>query len=476
MQIQRVTLECIAAIVASVALSVAPQASLAGGGVDSNARGWSSYQDEAVRLLQKYVQTDTQNPPGNELRGADFFKRLFDQAGIPNQIFAYGNGRANIYAVLKGDGSQRPLILLNHMDTVRAKPSFWRIPPLSGKIVNGEMWGRGSLDMKSLAIAQAVTMIRLAREHVRLRRDVIFLGTADEEVNDTGSDWMISHRPDLLNNAQFLITEGGPALNMGQGKVLYEVGTGEKAPLWLRLTATGPGGHASVPLSDSAPNRLARAMARVAGWQPPPRLLPFVADYFRRVAQLESAPLAKKFRDMRRALKDPTFEKAIESNEQYGWMLRDTVSLTVIRSGVQTNVIPSTAYCELDVRLLPGSSPEAFVKELRKVVDDPSIRIETILKFRPPNSSETNTLLYRAIEATIHELAPHALVTPFLDHGFTESEMYRSLGIQCYGWEPFVVPLNVEDTKHAPNERIPVDSFRQGVRMLGEVITRVCAR
>jgi Peptidase family M20/M25/M40 len=120
---------------------------------------WPPYQDEAVRLLQEYLRVDTQNPPGNELSGAQFFHRLFDQAGIPNTIYEFEPGRANVYARLKGDGSQRPLILLNHLDTVRADSSQWKAPPLSGQILDGELYGRGALDMKGLGLLQAMTLL-----------------------------------------------------------------------------------------------------------------------------------------------------------------------------------------------------------------------------------------------------------------------------------------------------------------------------
>lgn len=361
------------------------------------------------------------------------------------------------------------------MDTVRADSRDWQFPPLSGEIVNGELWGRGALDMKDLGIAEALVMLILNREHVPLHRDVIFLGTADEEVDDTGSEWMIKNHTDLFKNAEYLITEGGPALQYPNGKALYEVGVGEKAPLWLKMSARGPGGHASVPLQNSAPNRLSRAMARVANWQPPVRLLPFIEDFFHTISPLESEPRAAQFRKIADELKDSAFAESLGSDQQYGWMIRDTVSLTLIRSGEQVNVIPDRAYCELDVRLLPGTTPETFLQQIQRVVDDPLIEFEIVSKFRPPNSSGTETKLYRAISETIQANAPNAIVTPFLDHGFTESEMFRALGIQSYGWNPFILSLDVENTKHAANERIPIKQFRDGVRMFCAAIEKVAA-
>jgi len=241
---------------------------------------WDSYQDQAVRLLQKYLRIDTSNPPGNEQAAAEFFHKLFDSYGIPNTVFTYAPGRANLYAVLKGDGTLRPLVLLNHMDVVRAEPRNWKAPPFSGQILNGEVYGRGALDMKDEGLLQAMVMLIAARERLPLKRDLVFLATADEEVGDAGSAWVLKNRPDLVRGAEYLITEGGTNLVYPVKGTVYNIGVAERAPFWLRMTATGRGGHGSIPISDSAPNRLARAMARVVDWETPVRLLPFVEEYF----------------------------------------------------------------------------------------------------------------------------------------------------------------------------------------------------
>ena len=157
---------------------------------------WPPYQDETVKLMREYLRIDTSNPPGNELAAAEFFHRLFDQAGIPNTIYPYAAGRANIYAVIKGDGTLRPLVLLNHMDVVQADPRSWRLPPFSGEILEGEIYGRGAQDMKDEGLLQAMVMLIAAREHLPLKRDLIFLATSDEEVNGTGSAWMVENHPE----------------------------------------------------------------------------------------------------------------------------------------------------------------------------------------------------------------------------------------------------------------------------------------
>lgn len=433
---------------------------------------WAPYQDEAVKLLQEYLRINTSNPPGNEREAAELFHRLFDSAGIPNTIYEYVPHRADIYAVVKGDGSLRPLILLNHMDVVRADPRNWKEPPFAGNISNGDLYGRGALDMKDEGLLQAMVMLIAAREHLPLKRDLIFLATSDEEVNDTGSAWFLEHHPELVRNAEYLITEGGANLIYPGGRTVYGIGVAEKAPFWIRMVATGRGGHGSIPIPNSAPNRLVEALNRVIHWQMPIQLLPSVEDFFHNIAPLEKEPLASQFLHIRQSLQNPAFVKELAANPDYNYMLRNTLSLTVMKGSQQTNVIPDTAYAELDIRLLPGQDPNDFLAELRKVVDDPSIQLERISPFRPPNSSSTHTALYRIIRQVVGEYNAQALVTPLLNNGYTESQMFRPLGITAYGFIPVEVTPEEEATQHAANERIPVEQLRRGVKMFSEVVAR----
>jgi acetylornithine deacetylase/succinyl-diaminopimelate desuccinylase-like protein len=269
-----------------------------------------------------------------------------------------------------------------------------------------------------------------------------------------------------------LITEGGANLIYPGRGTIYGIGVGEKAPFWTRLTARGHGGHGSIPIANSATHRLARAMQRVVDWQTPLRLLPSVEQFFHQSARLQREPRASQFRNIRNALRNPSFAKALTQDEDYNYLLRDTVSLTVLRGSEQTNVIPDTAYCELDVRLLPGQDPKVFLEQLRAVVADDQIQIEPLSPFRTPNASSTDTALYRIIEQVSHQYNPQALVVPSLNSGYTESQMYRPLGINCYGFAPLEITPELDGTQHAANERIPVEQIRRGVKVLYEVVAR----
>lgn len=439
-----------------------------GGDVD-----WASYQDEAVAQLQRYLQINTTDPPGNEVLSARFFETWFQAEGIPVEIYQIAPGRANLIARLKGDGSRRPLILLHHMDVVSSDPDRWRVDPFSGAIVDGDVYGRGALDTKGLGLVQAMVLVRLKREAVPLRRDVIFIATADEEVGMRGADWLVENKQELLAEVEYVLNEGG--LNLVEDGQLRYVGVenAEKVPFWLRVRARGRPGHGSRPLREAAPHRLARALARVVEWDTPIKVLPGVEKFFRDLADQEPAERAEKFRHLREAIHDPEFLATLTGDEMYNYLLRNTVSLTVLEGSQQTNVIPGEAVAHLDVRLLPGEDPQEFLTELRAVLADETLEIEPIQTFRPANTSPINTELFRAIESVVAEHFPDVPVTTPMLSGYTECGVLRPTGVVCYGFSPFLLTREETATVHGDNERLSVENVHRGVRLLYEVVERV---
>src|SRR5579863_3409684 len=303
------------------------------------------YSDLAVTWMQEYLRVDTTNPPGNEMRAIAFFKKILDEEGIENRVFEYAPGRGDLWARIPGTaGGQNPqslpIVLLNHMDVVTSDASHWREPPFSGEIKDGYLWGRGAQDMKDEGLAQLVVMVMLKRENIALDRDVIFLAVADEEADGTGSDWFIAHQRDLLGNAEFLNNEGGENL-LENGAVKYVgVDVGEKTTYWLRVVAHGRPGHGSRPNPDSAPNRLVRALNRIIAYRTPLRVLPVVEEFLRDMARYEPPERAEQYRNIRKAVESEKFQDQVEHDESLNFLLRDTISLTMMGGSQQTNVIP----------------------------------------------------------------------------------------------------------------------------------------
>ena len=436
------------------------------------------YSNLAVDWMQQYLRVDTTNPPGNEMRAAQFFKKILDAEGIENQVFEYAPGRANLWAVLPHSAARpkRPIVLLNHMDVVTSDATHWAVPPFSGNVVNGSMYGRGAQDMKEEGLAQLVVMVMLKRERIALERDVIFLAVSDEEAAGTGTDWFIANKRELLRNAEFLINEGGENL-LQNGNVRYVgVDVGEKSPLWLHITARGRPGHGSRPIPESAPNRLVRALNRLIQYQPPLRVLPVVDEFFKTMAPFEPPERARMFADIRKAIQDKNVQQQITADESINFLLRDTISVTMLGGSQQTNVIPPEAWANVDVRLLPGADPKEFLESIRKVVNDPNVTVEPQTpEFRVANSSPTDTALYSAIREVTRAYFGDVPVAPRITSGYTENQRYRPLGIHAYGYSPYTATEEEGSTEHGNDERVRVEELRRAPKILFDVVTRVAA-
>lgn len=434
------------------------------------------YSDLALDWMQAYLRIDTTNPPGHEMRAVEFYKKILDREGIENTAFEYAAGRGDLWARVPHTTAeaQRPIILLNHMDVVTSDASHWRFPPFSGEMKDGWLWGRGAQDMKDEGLAQLIVMVMLKREKVELDRDVIFLAVADEEADGTGTDWFIAHHKDLLGNAQFLINEGGENL-LDEGKVKYVgVDVGEKTTFWLRVVAHGRPGHASRPNPDSAPNRLVRALDRILAYRTPLKVLPVVDEFLREMAPYEPAEKARQYRNIRKAIEDKKFQQEVEKDESLNFLLRDTISLTMMGGSEQTNVIPAEAWAHLDVRILPGEDPKNLLAQLQRIVDDPNVTIQPIDgEFRQANYSPTNTELYAAIRTVSAKYFPGAPVVPHITSGYTENQRYRPLGIDAYGFNPYAATEEEGNTEHGNDERIRVEEIRRGPRVLFDVVAAV---
>jgi acetylornithine deacetylase/succinyl-diaminopimelate desuccinylase-like protein len=428
---------------------------------------------EATRLLQSYLRIDTTNPPGRERLAADFFSRIFDREGIDNRIYDLGNGRANILARMPGTGRKRPILLLNHMDVVPAVAARWTHPPFAGEIQDGFVWGRGAVDMKGTAICQLVTMMLLKRGGLPLDRDVLFLGTADEEEGrEDGVRTMVEkHRADL-RDAELVLTEGNTLAVEDGRTVSWDVDVTEKSNLWLRVVATGKAGHASIPEPDGAVARLLRALVRILNYEPPVRLTPAVSAYFRQIAEAQSGPLRRALSDPEAALRDPGLSRILLADPFRNACLRATISVTELRGSDKINVIPGEATAALDCRLLPGDDPDRFLAALRDRAGDKTLRFEVEGGGEAATESPIDTVLFRAIVRARDRFEPGVPVrTPPLT-STTDAGYLRRIGMVVYGFEPFHLSED-EDRSHGDDERLSLENLRFGLEVTYAVVSDV---
>ena len=431
---------------------------------------WTKTRDEAVRLLQELIRIDTTNPPGNERAAALHLQKLLESEGIETRVLDVAPGRANLYARIKGDGSRRPLILLSHTDVVMAETERWTIPPFSGELRDGFVYGRGAIDMKGTATVHATLLRLIKRLNVPLKRDLILLAVADEEAGGTGARSLVEKHSELIRGAEFLLNEGD-IVYVKDGKVQqYGVDVMEKAALWLKIIAKGPTGHGSIPLANSSVDRLLRALERLRSWETPIQVSPAVAESYRMKAQQQTDPVLKRaYSNLERALKNPALRKKLLSDSTLNAEVRNTFTITGLQGSDKVNVIPGVAWAQIDARLLPGEKPAGFIATLRRVLNDPDLEIET-LESSTPTGSSADTALMQAIRKVAARRDPGVPVIPTMLTSSTDSSTFRSAGITAYGFEPFKLDDEELSRSHGDDERVSVENLSFALQFLYEVI------
>jgi acetylornithine deacetylase/succinyl-diaminopimelate desuccinylase-like protein len=421
---------------------------------------------EPAAWLQQYLRIDTSNPPGNEGKAAELLAGLLRQAGIPSRVIANPQGRANLYARLASPRSGgRAILLLHHMDVVPAGPG-WTVPPFAGLVKNGQLWGRGALDDKSLGIAQLAAMVDLQRRHVPLERDVVFLAVADEEnggLNGTG--WLLANHPELFQGVEGVIGEGGRSQTGAGGKLLWwGVEVAQKRPLWLAVETSGRGGHGAGLNPESANHQLIQGLARLLGEPPRWRVTPPVRDYSRAIAPLQNARWRRVFSSIDSVIAESGPKEFLMPGMAN--LFLDTVQVTVLRGGERINVVPERSQALLDVRLLPDTDSAAFLANVKSRLGQ-GFDVKVLVTAPPSPPSPASGRLYGAIEKV---LRPDGPVVPTFIAGFTDSRFFRERGIPAYGLSPF--KLSPDDSKgiHSTDEHIPLAEIDRGAQRMREIL------
>jgi acetylornithine deacetylase/succinyl-diaminopimelate desuccinylase-like protein len=376
--------------------------------------------------------------------------------------------RANLVARLPGRRGGPSLLLLSHTDTVVADRAEWQVDPWSGELRDGQVWGRGALDMKGEVAASAVAIASLAREGFEPAGDLIFVAAADEEVGDGyGLPWLCEEHPDAVR-ADYALNEGaGERVELG-GRPLYLCSTAEKMSSPFRLRVHGRAGHASMPgIADNALTKAAPLIERLAAYRPELRL---EAETDALVQTLAGQKLdAEEALELARQL-DPFAAETLEP------LLSLTLSPTMISASERRNVIPSTCELVVDCRLLPGQAQEDVEPLLRELLGDGDYDFEWI-EGRGGTRSPLQTPLWDAVAGFVAEADPEAALVPICVAGFTDSHWLReSFGTVAYGF----FPMRTMDAQlaarliHSADERAHVDDLELGVECFRHVAGAVC--
>lgn len=437
-----------------------------------------------VEILQTLVQFDTTNPPGNEVACITYIKQLLDAAGIPNTVLAKDPTRPNLVARVQGRGDAPPLVLQGHVDVVTTANQTWERDPFGAEIIDGYMWGRGTLDMKGGVTMMLAACLRAQAESFQPAGDVILTIMADEENgSDYGARFLVEEHPEHFEGAKYAIGEGGGNSQHYFGRRHYSIMVAEKQVCWMRATFRGPGGHGSTPLRGGGMGKLGHLLKTLDTQRLPVHITPAMEPMIQGIAASAPAAEAELLQQLLNpehtdAALDELHAQGIRQARTLDALLHNTISPTVVQGGYKTNVIPSLIELELDGRVLPGYTADDIMAELRELTGfhtDEDMEL-TIIR-HDPGRADVDMSLYPFLADLLREADPEATPIPALVGGFTDGRMFARLGIQNYGFLPVKIPAEFEAgrTVHAANERVPVDGFLFGVEIINQLVRRYTA-
>lgn len=420
--------------------------------------------DEVVTFTSDLIRIDTTNRGGGDCQerpAAEYAAARLAEAGLEPTMLERTKGRTNVVARFEGtDPSADALLVHGHLDVVPAQAAEWSVPPFSGEIRDGVVWGRGAVDMKNMDAMILAVVRAWARHGVRPRRDVVIAFTADEEASaEDGAGFLADRHSELFEGCTEGFSESGAfTVHDGSGRELYPIGAGERGTGWVRLTARGRAGHGSQPNRENAVTRLAAAVTRIGAHEWPLRLTPTV-----RAALTELAALYGLQADLDDV--DGLLKKLGPAAELVEATVRNSANPTMLDAGYKVNVIPGEAVAYVDGRYLPGTKDEfrATLDELTGPDVDWEFHHGEVALQSPVDSPT-----YARMRAAVEEFAPEGHVVPYCMSGGTDAKQFSRLGITGYGFSPLKLPQGYDYGAmfHGVDERVPAEALHFGVRVL----------
>ena len=408
-----------------------------------------------LALLQQYVRIDTSNPPGNELPGARFLAGILETNGIHAEVIESAPRRASVYARIAGKQHLDGLLLFNHIDVVPANNRGWTHPPFAADIDLNQMYGRGTLDMKGIAICELMAFIDVARSHRTPERDVVFLAVADEEEGGKlGTLWLLEHRPDIFEGIHYAINEGGITETTQERIAYFGIEIGTKMTVRLRLRARDRQSMQALRIA------LEPFITRIDA----DRVLPEVREFLHDLAPLRV--------EQGQYLDD--INRTVAAGKL--WLLpagyRELTQNVLWPESIDVDGRGAT----MEVRLfnLPDENPDARIDWLRSLAARYGATIETVSeKSGPAPLSSRHTPMFALLASDAKRQYGGARTgTEVLAAWYNDSRFLRSRGIEAYGLMPFPTDWYQTQGIHSVDERLRADWFNSGVGLLRRITSR----
>lgn len=420
-------------------------------------------QREVVELCAELIRFDTSNPTSDERACARWVGDKLAEVGIASEFVESAPGRASVIARIEGaDRTRGALLVHGHLDVVPADAAEWQVPPFSGEIRDGYLWGRGAIDMKDTVAVMLATARHFARTGTKPSRDLVLAFLADEEAGGKfGAHWLVEHRPDLFEGVTEAIGEGGGfSYALDDTRRLYPIENAQRGMAWMELTANGRAGHGSSPNDENAVTDLAESLTRIGRHTFPVRLIEPVRALLQKAADLQNAEIDFEAEDL-----DAELAKLGHVADFMQVVLRNSANPTMFTAGYQTNVIPGKATARVDGRFLPGHE-----QELIDAIDAlllPSVSREWVNHDIAMETTFEGPLVDAMCDAVRAE-DPDGHPVPYCNPGGTDAKAFTKLGVRCFGFKGLKLPADLDYGRlfHGVDERVPLEGLRFGVRVM----------
>jgi acetylornithine deacetylase/succinyl-diaminopimelate desuccinylase-like protein len=429
---------------------------------------------EATDLLQHLIRNRCVNDgtvaSGQEARSADLLRSYLDGPGVDMEVYEPQPGRTSLVAKVHGSDQAAPsLTLLGHTDVVPATAADWRHDPFGGELIDGEVWGRGAIDMLNLTATMATALRQLATSGFRPAGDLTYVAVADEEALGThGAEWLCHHAPDEVGSDYVITESGGFPMDGFDGATRLPVLVGEKGVFWCVLTVRGTPGHGSQPLrTDSALVKAAEVVRRIHAHRPEAQLHEAWVRFIEGMGFPEEIgrPLLDSSQIDQFCDELPMLGLARQAHA----CTHTTMAPTVMRAGTKVNVIPDRVELEVDIRSLPGwdtADVRAMLRDaLGDLVDEVDIEFQSE---QEATTSKIDTPLWDSLQRVSRVFYPGARTVPYLSVGSTDAKFHRALGSVAYGFGLHSRAIGFEDYGamfHGIDERVDTESLRLSTAM-----------
>ncbi|MGH3239683.1 MAG: M20/M25/M40 family metallo-hydrolase [Spirillospora sp.] len=438
-----------------------------------NAAGHDAAGHEAAVICADLIRFDTTNRGEGvahpERPAAEHVATLLDDAGADPVVVESAPGRASVLARVPGTDPSHPAFLIHgHLDVVPADASEWTVPPFSGEVRDGCVWGRGAVDMKGSLAMTLATVRRRLREGRRTRGDLVLAFLADEEcTGDYGSRYVArEHRAYFDGCAEAISESGGYSVHAdgadgaagADGRRIYPIATGERGTMWMRLTARGTAGHGSKPAPDNAVAEIAHAVSRIAAHEWPVRLTPGVRALLDGLADALGTTIDHDRLDAEAA-------RLGGVGRLFAGTVRNSANPTRLDAGYKVNVVPGTASAQVDGRYLPGTGEE-FEATIDRLLG-PKVARE-LINFEEAPAADPAGPTFAALADALRAEDPLAQPVPYVMAGGTDAKSFNRIGIKSFGFAPLLLGPDIDYLSmfHGVDERVPLDALAFGTRVL----------